>query len=497
MRLLLGVLAIACVASVTAIEVPSASAASASPTVASPTVASAASTEFSLSPGNIRAAYSLPKTGARHQTIAVVSPMDDPSVAADLNAYTKRFGIPSCTEANHCFTERNQDGAASPLPPADTSGVWLTESSVGVEVARGICQSCSIMLVEARSPSKFDVSTAVATAARLGATVVETAYEDAPAPDDDTQFGSDYSHPGTVVVSASGDAGYTSEVFFPASMPSVIAVGGTHLDLTSGGQYKDEFVWGATTTGCSPYDDALTWQRPFAASVGCGSKRAVADLAAVADPGMLVHVQDVGAPCGNVFCEAGGTSVSAPIIAGIVGLAGSLGSNESKLIYAHGRSEHHVFRDVTTGVVEGCQSAPVCRVRRGFDGPTGFGTPYGLAALLASGGALDPHHPELGVTGKNGRLRTSARWVTPVGVQNRNPFALSGTVTLRYGRRTLASTRVTLGPLASTTLSVKIASRHRTLLASLGAVRVQVVATIRGPAGRSVKVTKSLTLHAP
>jgi hypothetical protein len=224
--------------------------------------------------------------------------------------------------------------------------------------------------------------------------------------------------------------------------------------------------------------------------------RAIADLAAVADPGMLVHVQDVGAPCGNVFCEADGTSVSAPIIAGVIGLAGSLGSNESKLIYAHARSEHGVLRDVTTGSNGRC-GKPICQARRGYDGPTGLGTPYGLGAFLASGGALDSHHPELTVTGTNGRLPTSARWITHLQVQNRNPFALTGTVKLSFGRRALASARVTLGPLASAKVSVEIAGRYRTLLASLRTIRVQVVAAIRGPAGRSVKVTKSLQLRAP
>jgi hypothetical protein len=286
-------------------------------------------------------------------------------------------------------------------------------------------------------------------------------------------------------------------VFFPASMPSVLAVGGTHLDLTPSGQYQDEFAWAATTTGCSPYDNAAPWQKPFAVSVGCGSQRVISDLAAVADPGMLVHVQDVGSPCGNVFCEADGTSVSAPIIAGMIGLAGSQGSNESKLIYAHARGEHNVFRDVRTGVVEGCHSTGVCRVRRGFDGPTGLGTPYGLAAFLQSGGALDPRHPQFDVSGTNGQLRTGTRWMTHLGVQNHNPFALTGNVTLWSGRRVLGSTRVTLGPEASSTIAIKVVSRYRTLLKSLGTLQVRAVATGRGPAGRSVKVAKSLKLHAP
>ncbi len=62
-----------------------------------PLVTAAASADYSLTPSDIRRAYSLPRTGAAHQTIAIVSAYDDPSAEADLNAYTKRFGIPSCT----------------------------------------------------------------------------------------------------------------------------------------------------------------------------------------------------------------------------------------------------------------------------------------------------------------------------------------------------------------------------------------------------------------
>ena len=52
-----------------------------------------------LTPNEIHSAYALPNAGARHQTIAIVSAYDDPHVRSDLNAYTKRFGIPACTGA--------------------------------------------------------------------------------------------------------------------------------------------------------------------------------------------------------------------------------------------------------------------------------------------------------------------------------------------------------------------------------------------------------------
>ncbi len=85
-----------------------------------------------LSPAQIRAAYALPVTGARHQTVAIVSAYDAPDLQSDLAAYDKRFGLPACTYANGCVRKLNEAGNASPLPGSDlTGGNWVTESSLG------------------------------------------------------------------------------------------------------------------------------------------------------------------------------------------------------------------------------------------------------------------------------------------------------------------------------------------------------------------------------
>ena len=405
------------------------------------------------------------------------------------------------------FGSSTRTAPPSPLPATDpTGGVWLTESSVGSELARGVCQSCSIILVEANSPSKSDLSTAVNTAARAGATVVLTTNNQAEAPDD-SQYASDYSHPGTAFVSAAGDSAYTGLVYFPATLPTVIAVGGTSLNLSTNGRYQGESAWPATTSGCSMYNGASAWQASLAASVGCGGKRAVADIAAVAEPGALVHVQDVGSPCGPSWCEADGTSVAAPIIAGAIGLAGSVGSSEAKLLYQHAHSEPSAFHDITTGTNGfACgQSKPICAARRGYDGPTGLGTPNGLAAFLPSGGALDPRRPLVTVSAPHGRLSVDRQWATQVKVANDNPFSLGGSVILRrrlrVGKRlqmiTFATGNLTLGPLASAPERLTIVNRNRALLKHLRSVTVSAQLQVHGPAGRTVTLSKSFRLAAP
>ena len=112
--------------------------------------AHAARAPQALSPSVIHGVYALPARGARGQTIAVVSAFDDPHLQADLSAYDRRFGLPPCTFQNKCLRKLNESGKPSPLPGTDaTGGTWITESALGTEIAHGVCQSCSVLLVEA------------------------------------------------------------------------------------------------------------------------------------------------------------------------------------------------------------------------------------------------------------------------------------------------------------------------------------------------------------
>jgi hypothetical protein len=459
-----------------------------------------------LTPADIHAAYALPNTGAAHQTIAVVSAYDDPAAQADLNDYTKRFGIPACTTANRCFRKLNEAGAASPLPgPDPTGGQEVTESSVGIEVARGVCQNCSIMLVEARSFGKLDLSTAVGAAAKAGATVVVTAWQQGQAPDD-SQYASDFSNPHTIVVSATGDSGYTGLATFPASLPSVLAVGGTELKLRHGA-YGSETAWDSSTSGCALYADAAAWQASLASSAGCGTSRSLADISAVADPGLVVHIGDLGAPCGKSWCEAGGTSVSAPIIGGVIGLAGSVGSAEPQLLYDHAHADPGALHDVKQGSdSRTCMQKPICQARPGYDGPTGLGTPDGLAAFLASGGAVSRQNPGVQLITLHHRLKVGRSWLTFVGLSNGNAFEIHGTIALTARLRTggqlrevrFASAPFALHPLGSAVRSLRILTPARGLLTRLKHVAVTAELQVNGPAGRSVALRRTnLELSAP
>ncbi|MGW5255273.1 carboxypeptidase regulatory-like domain-containing protein [Streptomyces sp. NPDC004012] len=127
-----------------------------------------------------------------------------------------------------------------------------------------------------------------------------------------TEAEAHFNHPGVAIVASSGDSNYG--VSYPAASQYVTAVGGTSLVRDSSARGWSESVWSGGTSGagsgCSLYEAKPAWQH----DTGC-DKRTVADVAAVADPATGVAVYDSYQQGGwNVF---GGTSASAPIIAGV------------------------------------------------------------------------------------------------------------------------------------------------------------------------------------
>jgi subtilase family serine protease len=165
---------------------------------------------------------------------------------------------------------------------------------------------------------------------------------------------------------STGDSGYGVE--FPAASQYVTAVGGT--SLTKSGSSYSERAWSGAGSGCSAYVAKPSWQTDS----GC-ARRTVADVSAVADPNTGVAVYDSyryrGAAGWMVF---GGTSASAPIIAG----AYALGAGTSpRSPYDHTSALH----DITSGSNGSCSVAYLCTAGTGFDGPTGLGSPNGTGAF--------------------------------------------------------------------------------------------------------------------
>ncbi len=79
-----------------------------------------------------------------------------------------------------------------------------------------------------------------------------------------------------------------------------------------------------------------------------------------------------------MWFTVGGTSASAPIIAGVYGLAGNAAAvTAGSFPYAHTASQF----DVTSGSNGACSPAYLRTGGTGYDGPTSLGTPDGAGAF--------------------------------------------------------------------------------------------------------------------
>jgi hypothetical protein len=477
-----------------------------------------------LTPQDLRDAYfpapsEPPEAPASEpQTIALVDAYNDPKAQADLETYEEAFGLRQCPAAsNACFEQVNQNGETDHPPFPATEGDrqtellfcenthlswkareaacenvveaegWAIEISTDIEVARGICHNCKILLVETDSQSYEDLEAGEETAYKLKATEISDSWGGEQPNSESPAF----DHPGTVLTAAAGDNGYLNwtdaqkteeakqecleeaagpteralcetigypvSADYPAGSPHVVAVGGTKLTLSAGVR-QSETVWnedpdpenknsGAGGGGCSSEAfEAPAWQQavPDWSQVGCGSRRAVADVAADADPYTGVAVYDsvpnfseengklVNRPLD--WWPIGGTSVASPIIASMFALAGGAHKVEypAKTLYTH--LETTGLYDVTKGGNGRCddlyvscsgsldqqstefafdcgEDAFICNAAPGcgnqyYDGPTGVGTPNGVAAFKP--GAIPPIvKPECATKNEGGGSKTT------------------------------------------------------------------------------------------
>jgi subtilase family serine protease len=318
-------------------------------------------------PADLLAAYRLDATKGAGQTIAIIDAFDDPKAESDLGVYRSTFGLPPCTTANGCFTKANQDGAAAPLPRTNRN--WAVEISLDLDMASAICPLCHILLVEATTASFANLGAAVNRAAAMGATEISNSYGGK----EGGGVAADYDHPGIPITVSSGDYGYSAGPQAPANFSTVTAVGGTTLTRAANTRGWKETVWSGSGSGCSKIIAKPAWQH----DTGC-SRRTIADVAAVADPSTGVAVYDTFGYGG--FFVVGGTSASAPIIAGVFALAGNGESiDDASFAYSHASSPN--LYDVRRGNNGACDGSYVCTAGVGYDGPTGLGTPNGDGAF--------------------------------------------------------------------------------------------------------------------
>ncbi len=396
-------------------------------------------------PDTLHLFYQLPddSVASPPPTIAVIEAGDDPTAEADLNTYSQKTGLPDCTSTStpQCFYK--YDGSGIPYTPGSSPATYdnsnsddrqdALETTLDLQAAHATCENCRLMLVETNftgltTPAEGldHLAAEVAWAAHnggpgnAGAAVISNSYAyggpgfTMPAPTDPDY--TDYAQPGHVIVASSGDTGYISGYpGYPETNPNVVSVGGTTVSANQDGTYGAEAVWnnetGASGSSCNQSYTAPAWQAsdPNYPDEGCRSVkgksphftvfnyRASADVAMDGDTDTGFQIYQSFDPNMQNFQVGGGTSLSAPLIAGVYGLAGgypavappggcpSGTSCAGYAPYAAQGAAVSALHDITTGnnAWNGttCSGLTICQAGPGLDGPTGVGTPIGLGAF--------------------------------------------------------------------------------------------------------------------
>jgi hypothetical protein len=73
----------------------------------------------------------------------------------------------------------------------------------------------------------------------------------------------------------------------------------------------------------------------------------------------------------------GGTSVSSPALAGLYALSGNTAGIPASLAYSHLSD----FYDITSGSNGTCSPSWLCNAQKGYDAPSGVGSPNGIGGL--------------------------------------------------------------------------------------------------------------------
>jgi hypothetical protein len=368
--------------------------------------AAAAPVKGTLSPANLRSAYELAsasKDDGKGTTVAIVDAYKDSTIAADLAKYRSEYDLGACTTSGKspCLRIVGENGTSS--LPSGTNAGWSLETSLDVDMVSAICPNCKILLVEANSDSTTDLGTANSTAVRLGAKFVSNSWS-SPAYPGDSVFDTYFRHPGVVDAFAAGDYGYgvnpESSAGYPASSQFTVSVGGTDLSPAKNSRGWTETAWGLKTSGewlgtgsgCAPGDEGKpTWQTDTLCQT-----RTENDVSAFAYSADGVAVYNSSECAG--WCGAYGTSAATPIITSVYALAGTPAANTypSSYLYQSGHSKDlfHVSSG-SNGTCESYRKALCNATASGYNGPTGLGTPDGIAAFrdTATGDIISVTNP--------------------------------------------------------------------------------------------------------
>jgi pseudomonalisin len=365
-----------------------------------------------LAPADVATVYGLAPAyaaGARGlgASIAVVAGSD--FAEDDVALFRRSFGLPPSPVVKHFVSSNPGIGDSSALLEVLLDTQW----------AGATAPEAAVIAVVGHGDLGNAINEAIAAAVNDDVAPVVNVSFDVCEPNAGAQTAAVYdalfrqaAAQGQSVLVAAGDAGAADcapespqpAVNALAASPWVTAVGGTTVDprfdpAGSATGYSGEVVWndrgGATGGGRSIFFAKPVWQTgPGVPADGARDVPDVALAASPTDPGFAVAVGGRGL----VF---GGTSVSAPIWAGMAALlvaeqGGALGLLNPELYRlgaAQAQGGQAVFHDVTAGT-NAVGTTPGFAAGPGFDLATGWGSFDGAALLDAFAAPPRPCHAD-------------------------------------------------------------------------------------------------------
>jgi subtilase family serine protease len=314
-----------------------------------------------LTPAQLVRAYNLSPLYARgingaRQTIVVVDSFGSPTIATDLTAFDRAFGLP----APPSLRIITPTGPVPAYQDTTTRSGWASETTLDVEWAHAMAPGASILLVEtptAENEGRSGFPQIVAAEKyviqhHLGQVISQSfgaTEETFKTTRSLTSLRGAYqlaAQPAyrVTVLAASGDAGASGETYnmqdmyqrrvveWPATDPLVTAVGGTELSLDSAGRrLQPDAAWSDGGGGRS----AIFARPAYQASVRqqTDGRRSIPDIsmnaACTSSVAIYASFPGAGAEHWQTIC---GTSMATPLFAGVVALADQMAGHSLGLI---------------------------------------------------------------------------------------------------------------------------------------------------------------------
>jgi subtilase family serine protease len=471
---------------------------------------------FGYTPAQMRTAYSLPPTGASG-VICIVDAYHYPNALSDFNTFAAQFNLPQETSAdqtlgtNKVFQVVYANGTSTP-PPTDPGSGWEGEEALDIEWAHAMAPNAKIVLVECESSLLTDLFAGVTLAGSYpGCVAVSNSYASQEF-NGENSFDSTFLHPGTIYFASAGDNGH--EALYPSSSPNVISAGGTSLTLDSVGNRLSESGWSGSGGGSSSYEARPAYQAAVSSIVG--NMRGVPDIAYNADPNTGVAVYcSFGSNFG--WEQVGGTSLSAPALAGMFVNSGKLfNSSADALAYIYSGLGGPAYYDITTG-----SNGLDCTA--GWDFVTGVGSPHTNGNAGSITGLTATPTAVMGGVGSSGKITVSApsqAGLNTCNLTSDHPSILTlpasvtvpvGTTTATFAMATHGVAALThvivsanyIGTIKTCTLDVKPAALNRialsrTTVISGGGTQLSLILDANAPSGgASVALSSSNPQAAP